>query len=446
MSERPHDAGAPSTPDDGVAAAFNAEYADDWRRLLRRKKDGTILPNLANTVTILEHDPAWAGVIAFDEFSGRVVKRSGPPFAVRELGEWTDLDDRRTLLWLAQQHYVEPRDQVAFNAVQLIADKHRFHDVRDYLTALEWDRRPRVADWLGAYCGGEIPAHELPLPPAERPTQTYLAQAGVKWLLQAVARVMQPGCKADHVLVLEGAQGTGKSTVFATLAGPWFTDAPIRLGDKDSHAVMRGKWIVELAELDALGRAENSQIKAFFSQYVDRYRAHYERRAADIPRQQVFCGTVNHRQWLRDETGGRRFWPVWCAAIALDELAEARDQLWAEAVHLYRQRIPWHVLPDEVALFQEQQDARYVGDAWETRIARALRQPDVDGNVYQQITTADVLSKCLHLDPGKWTRAEQIRVGVIMQRIGWIRERESPSVDPARPWVYVRPKNWGSVP
>lgn len=440
-AERPND-GPPSSPDDAAAAAFAAAYADDWRRLLRRKKDGAIIPNLANTVCILENDLAWRGVIAFDEFSGRVVKRAGPPFAVRELGEWTDIDDRRTLLWLAQQYELEPREQIAFNAVQLIADQHRFHEVRDYLNALKWDGKQRVRYWLGAYCGAEIPAGELTLPPGERPTATYLEAAGTKWLLQAIARVMEPGCKADHVLVFEGPQGTGKSTVFAILAGRWFTDAPIRLGDKDSQAVMRGKWIVELAELDALGRAENSQIKAFFSQYVDRYRAHYERRAADIPRQQVFCGTVNHRQWLRDETGGRRFWPVWCADVDLDELRAARDQLWAEAMHLYRAGTPWHVTSNESALFQEQQDARYVGDAWETRIAKGLRQADMDGNIYQRVTTADVLAKCLHLDAGKWTRAEQIRVGVIMQRIGWIRERESAAIDPGRPWVYVRPKDW----
>lgn len=442
MPGEPHDHGLASSADEPAAEAFDAAYAGEWERLLRRKKDGSIIPNLANAVCILEHDPAWKGVIAFDEFSGRVVKRSGPPFAVREIGEWTDIDDRRAMLWFAQQYNIEPRDQVAFNAVQLVADTHRFHEVRDYLNGLEWDRRPRARDWLGAYCGAEIPPAELRLPSGERPTANYCAAAGTKWLLQAVARVMRPGCKADHVLVLEGTQGAGKSTVLSVLAGPWFTDAPIRLGDKDAQAVMRGKWIVELAELDAMGRAENSAIKAFFSQYVDRYRAHYERRAADIPRQQVFAGTVNHRQWLRDETGGRRFWPVWCTTIALDELAEARDQLWAEAMHLYKQGATWQVTPDEWDLFAEQQDARYVGDAWETRIAKALRQPDVDGNVYKRITTADVLSRCLHLDAGKWTRAEQTRVGIIMQRIGWIRERESASVDSSRPWVYVRPGDW----
>jgi putative DNA primase/helicase len=261
----------------------------------------------------------------------------------------------------------------------------------------------------------------------------YSQAVGMKWLISAVARVMQPGCKADHVLILEGEQGTGKSTALKILGGSWFTDAPFRLGDREGWMVIRGCWLVELGELDSFNRAESTSAKLFFSQYQDRYRSPWGKRPTNVPRQCVFAGTTNQAIYLKDESGNRRYWPVRCGYVDLGELEADRDQLWAEAAELYRQQVPWHVTGDERELFLSEAEARLVPDAYETRIVRFLQ--DLDPNI-PAVTMADILEKALTLEAGRWTRVEQTRVGQVMSRLDWPRMRAGSG---RREWYYVRP-------
>ena len=197
---------------------------------------------------------------------------------------------------------------------------------------------------------------------------------GSRWMISAVARIMQPGAKVDHMLILEGPQGTKKSSALKMLAGAdWFTDELAEIGSKDAAQQMRGIWIIEIAELDAISRAEVSRIKAFLSRTTDRYRPPYERYVVEVPRQCVFAGSVNPDTYLRDETGNRRFWPVRCGNINLDALSRDRDQLWAEAVARYRDGTIWWLNEAElIADAKIEQDQRYQADAWDARIDRWL--------------------------------------------------------------------------
>lgn len=407
-----------------IAADFAA--ADKWRDALSRTDRGAIQPTLRNVVEILRRDTEWDGVIGYDEFSGRCMKRKPPPFSVADVGEWSDLDDSRLRLWLSQKYGFEPKREVIMDAVHLCADGNRFHQVRGWLRALKWDGQPRLAYWLAAYLGAE------PSP--------YTQAVARKWLIASVARIMRPGCKADNVLILEGAQGLGKSTALAILGGDYFTDAPFKLGDKEGFQIIRGRWIVELSELDSFNKAESSSAKLFFSQYVDRYRDPWGKRPSDVPRQCVFAGSVNHDTYLKDDTGNRRYWPVKCTRADLVDLRADRDQLFAEAVAAYDAGERWDVLPEERPMFEAEQEQRYVGDAWETRINSWLEDGDEAGVKRDRVTMAQVLSGALHLDSSKWTRAEQIRAGTVMRRLGWVRRRERIENGGNRlEWVYIRP-------
>ena len=184
-----------------------------------------------------------------------------------------------------------------------------------------WDGDRRVHNWLATYLG---------VKPSE-----YAAAVGSRWLIAAVARIYPPGCKNDCCLILEGKQGTLKSTALRTLAEPWFTDDMPELGTKDSQLNLRGIWVIELSELDSMTRGEVGHVKAYLSRATDHFRPPYGHAPIDVPRECVFAGTSNKGAYLRDETGGRRFWPVQCGPIDIPYLKQDRDQLFAEAVALY---------------------------------------------------------------------------------------------------------------
>jgi predicted P-loop ATPase/phage/plasmid primase-like uncharacterized protein len=387
-----------------------------WEARLVRNDKGQILPVLSNVVDVLLNSPDWEGVIVYDEFSGQVVKAKAPPFPRGEIGEWTDKDDLRATLWIQRKYSFHPREDVVMKGVLLAADAQSRHVVRDYLDPLVWDGKERLSMWMIDYLGAE--------------DIEYVRRVSRKFMIGAVARIYKPGCKMDNVLILEGTQGLKKSTALKTLAGEWFTDAPLRFENKDTYSIMRGKWIIELAELDSFNKADSEAAKQFFGQYVDRYRDFYGKRASDVPRQQVFAGSTNKYVYLKDETGNRRYWPVRAIEIYLEALAAARDQLWAEAVVAFRAGEPYWETPDDVPLFREQQEARFVSDAYTEVIAVGLI-----GKTQTSVT--DVLQNILKLDTSKWTMPEQQRVGRSLGQLGWIRKK-GPSKGGDRPWIYVR--------
>ncbi len=434
-SRRVLDAGDDSPPSSAGAAddeppSDEGRQPRSWYADLRRTNSGALLPTVDNIFAILSNDPKWDGVLGFELFALRIVKLKPPPFPGGEVGEWTDRDDARCALWLGQRYAVSPRADLISDAVFLVAERNSYHEVRDYLAGLTWDGTPRLRSWLVTYLGAE--------------DTEYVQLAGFKWLVASVGRVMKPGCKMDNVLILEGAQDAGKSSAFRTMFSQrWFTDANIIIGDKDSYAVMAGKWVIELAELDALSKSESSNSKRFFSTAVDTYRPPYAKRAIDVPRQSVFAGTVNFDTYLKDESGNRRYWPVKVADVLnLKGLAADRDQIWAEAYQIYTEwdaanveadgvlPAPWQVLPEEKPLFRVEQDARYEGDVFEPMIARFIDGRDT-------VTMEEILGDCLKLDISKWTPAEQRRIGKAIKAIGWVRKRETKG---ARGWYYQRPE------
>ncbi len=410
-----------------VLAVVKPPAAGGWKDLLARSESGALIAHMQNVELILANDERWAGVISYSAFSSKIVKLRAAPYG-GGTGDWADIDDVRVMKWLAQQYNLRVKASHVIEAVSVVAHDHAFHPVRQYLRKLEWDRVPRLESWLTDVMGVKA--------------TDYSSKVGKRWMLSAVARVMKPGCKADSVMILEGAQGAGKSTAMSILGGEWFMDTPFALGDKDGFQAIRGKWIVELGELDSFNKAESTKAKQFFSASTDTYRESYGRRTMDVPRQCVFVGTTNQDEYLKDATGNRRYWPVACTKVDLELLRSMRDQLWAEAVFCYDAGDLWWVTLDEAAMFGEEQDERFVVDEWEGPILTWLEESQIG----ETTTGSDVLTSALKLDFGHWGKPEQMRVGAIMHRLGWRRVR-LPALTKSgqRPWAYKKPAGWGGA-
>lgn len=380
---------------------------------------GIPVTSIRNCYLLLRGDVAWHGVLRFDEFSLLIEKLKAPPYERGELGEWSDADTHRTQVWLEQRYQVEFPQEKVMAAVAMIAADNGRHPVREYLTGLKWDGTPRCEHWLYMCMG--VAAGRAYGPDSR--TRRYAAKVGSMWLVSAVARVMKPGCKADHVLILEGPQGLGKSSALGILGGEWTLDTPIVLGDKDSYLQMQGRWIVEMPELDSLNKSDATQAKAFLSRGVDRFRPPYGRNTIAAMRQCVFAGTTNQSEYLKDPTGARRYWPVLCTWFERDLLEEWRDQLWAEALHLYHAGFAWWPHKDDRDLLSAEQALREAVDPWEEILARELSEPD---RLAQQRFYAAELLNLLDIEPARQQeRAMTTRVGAIMHRLGWTKVEAS---------------------
>jgi predicted P-loop ATPase len=412
----------------------------DWRDLLiksaeTKKGPGGPKPILANAITALRFAPDWQGVLGYDEFALRVVAQRGRPWAGGATNpRWSDNDDRLTANWL-QHEGIFVSVETAGHAVQTVAMEGKFHPVREYLDALEWDGVRRLEVWLSRYAGAG---------------QTrYVAAVGSRWMIAAAARVYKPGIKADCMLILEAKQGALKSTLFKTLAGDWFTDEIADLGSKDAAMQTSGVWIIEVGELDSMSRAESGKIKAFMSRTTDRFRPPYGKQVMEAPRQCIFAGTVNHANYLKDETGARRFWPVACGKIDIPGLTADRNQLWAEAVHQFRNGANWWLDTEELNREAEAQQAeRYDGDAWDELIQEWVDKPeqrnDSSGHpilpftsTRDAVTVTDVLIHAIGKRQDQWTQQDTNRVARALKSMDWVRLKQR-FVGGFR-WEYKRP-------
>lgn len=391
--------------------------AERWRDgLITQANSDKPRPLLANAIHALRTCPAWAGVLRFNSFNLSVEASQATPW--KYLGPWDDRQDILLAEWL-QHEAIVVGVETAGQAVQAVAKENIHHPVQEYLRGLIWDGQRRLESWLCNYMGAT---------PSE-----YISTVGKCALIGGVARAMNPGCKVDSMLILEGPQGGGKSQTCRVLGAPWFADEVADLGSKDAAMQVAGTWLMEVSELDAMSRSESSRIKAFLSRSVDHYRPPYGKRVIDAPRSCWFIGTTNASGYLRDETGARRFWPVRCGRIDLAELRRDRDQLFAEARTLFEAGAKWwledaSVIADAVT----EQTERFDADPWQDGIAAW-----VHGREY--VSVGEIL-KSRGKDEGNWTQGDKNRVCRVMQALGWTYTRRRYGPDGTRQYVFLPPE------
>ena len=288
--------------------------------------------SLKNCVTVLQYDPLLNGAIKFNVLTQRIdIVR--PLGWNRESSTLTDTDMKYLLLYLEEEYGIVNEKKIE-HAVRIVANENRYHPIREYLSGLKWDGQERIRYALAKFLGA--------------PVDEYTHQALRLFMLGAICRVFEPGCKFDVMLCLVGGQGAGKSTFFRLLAvrDEWFTDDLRRLDDENVYRRLQGHWIIEMSEMLATANAKSiEEIKSFLSRQKETYKIPYETHPADRLRQCVFAGTTNRQDFLpRDRSGNRRFLPVSVdpdraeTHILADEAASRAyiQQMWAEAMGIYR--------------------------------------------------------------------------------------------------------------
>jgi predicted P-loop ATPase len=405
----------------GMSGETATSPGGGWKAALLRNEKGTVMPNLANSMLALRHAPEWQRVLAYNQLAYRIDKRKKPPYLDEDIGAWNDTDDSKTAEWL-QLRGINVKTSIAAEAANVVAHEHSYHPVREYLTGLKWDGKERISRFLIDYFQVE-----------DAPLNRLISR---RWLISGAARAMKPGCQVDTCLVLEGGQGKRKSTTLRALAvhDEWFADQIAGMDYKDSSQDLQGKWIIELSEIDKFSsKHEQGTIKSFIPRMVDHFRQSYGHRSQDWPRSCVFAASTNRCTWARDETGGRRWWPVRCGDMAdIEGVRRDRDQIWAEAYHAFLANEKWWFDetdgPAILADLREEQKARFEPDPWEAKIMpwiheeekkyyegrRLLPQDDKRRNEPFWVTSETILEHCLSKLPQHWTDFDKGRITRIL--------------------------------
>ncbi len=378
---------APPLSEDDYQSYFNSEplheyeyeskeekSVENWQELtITDAKGNLVKTSLKNTILLFQHKEKYKNIFRYNEFSHKIYVTRAPvwederKFKVHELDD-VDISEAASSI---EYEGMSPDRTRVHNAIEVVAHKNKFHPAQDYFNSLVWDMKPRLDNWLTYYLG------------AEDDNAEYLAAIGKKWLVAGVARVFKAGCKFDHVLVIEGEQGKGKSTALKELATfgdnveeSYFTDS-ISITDiqnKDTIMKLQGSIIVELGELAGFSKKDDNEMKNWITSQIDEARLPYARTPTKFRRQFILSATTNSYDYLKDATGNRRYWPMKASGIDLDAIKHDKKQLWAEAVHLYKGGFYIGLNDEEASLATAAQIKRMNIDVWTLDVEKAIAQ------------------------------------------------------------------------
>ena len=415
--------GSDSSADDGsdfFAGIEPSPYAEEAPVVLREPNwvmdaKGRVPLNHHNIKEIFQTDKDWQGVLAYDEFARRKMLLKRIPgttgsFEQRELqdGDYIDIVD-----WFNCNGYPTANKNIIVDCTDRECTRNIISPVRHYLEGLGENlakkgpqaRQPEVLDmFLETYLG------VIPKSPEQA---VYIRAVSRKWLISAVARAVKPGCKVDTAIILEGSQGAGKSTALRFLAGDdWFGDALPPMHTKDAADYLKGQWIVEMAELANMGKAEVEVTKSFMSRAVEEFRPAYGREIVKMPRACILAGTTNRSDYLRDETGNRRFWPILCGKIDTNGIKRDRDYIWAEAYLAFKDGEKWHLTGAAAKQAEIEQGSRLSADEWIGDISEFLIGKT-------ETTVGEICEEVFSMLPRDIHRGVTNRISPILGTLGW---------------------------
>lgn len=399
----------PSRREDDTPVPTKAEMKslDEYGVALNGK--GKPHQNIANIAKIFTNAPIFKGHFWYDEFDYRsYTSVFGKPHEV------TDADVLR-ITQILQETWGVPTisSSLIHEAVTLVAHLNPRHSVRDWVKKQKWDGTERIETFFPDYFGAD--------------KNDYTVAVSRNFWVGMLARVFNPGCKNDYMVVLEGPQGVGKSMALSSIGGQWHTESTEAFGSKDFYQGLHGKMLVEIAELDSFSKSEVTRVKQVVTARYDRFRASYGRTASDYPRQCIFVGTTNESGYLRDATGARRFWPIKCTNIKIDQLNHDRAQLYAEALKLFEAGNHWHIVPIDLA--QAEQEERYSHDELEITVVEYL-----EGK--RHVIMRDMAREALDLDSARFDKRMQIRLAAILRRLEWTPRNEYVNGKKTRIWAH----------
>tara|TARA_R110000764_G_scaffold205984_1_gene291296 strand:+ start:1452 stop:2891 length:1440 start_codon:yes stop_codon:yes gene_type:complete len=387
-----------------------------WEADLDMDSNGVVKGGLKNCNIILKDQPHIKGKLRFNDFLKRPCITGDVPFLPRISigdGEWKELDkDALSQLrsWLAMDQAEFGRDCLN-DAIVTVALNDVFNPLTEILDGClaSWDKKPRLDNWLFDLCEAEKGSAEY---------EEYVRQASSKWMISAVARAYEAGCKVDTMLILEGIQGAGKSSFLRELSFGYFLELITDISKgKDVIDKMLGKWIIEMPELKALS-GDREANKAFLTQQIDHERLSYDPRSSCFPRRCVFIGTTNESTYLKDDSGERRYWPVKvgkCDSVALKTVLL---QLWGEAVSRYKAGEKWW-FEDEAVInaSQEIQNSKSESDDMEIEVDNFLEL------CTEPFGSLEVWKSVFHGKEENFTKSIQMRVAKILRKSGCVRNK-----------------------
>jgi putative DNA primase/helicase len=394
-------------PSESVPVSF---YEDSdsamvrWDSLrLEMNQGGLPYATLANASQILRMHPKLSSKLWFDTFQQKIWQSFHGPKR-----EWTDADTADLTVFIQQSLKLNKFTfELVNKAVEHAARRNCRNSLTDWLTSLEWDGEPRLDEWLHDCLGVERSAYSIAV--------------GNNWPISMVARAYVPGEKADHMPVLEGPMGRGKSSFLEILGGEWYEALTTAIGDKDFVQSLQGVWLVEIPDMAGFGRREHSLIISTITIRRDRYRASYGHHVENHPRGCILTATSETSDYLKTGNGRRRFWPLWCSSIDLDALRAQREQVFAEAVVKYRAGVSWHEMPQGT---EDEQTARIEPDLWSEKILNyAAYLWDQSAGKTTQITSERLLKEVIDLDVRDHGQIQKNRINAIMRDADWIQLR-----------------------